>query len=470
MSSQKKRIVVLGGGAGGLTAAWFVSSLPDYSVSVYEKTASLGGSCGNFKHNGFNLDYGPHKIYSVIPGIMDLLEELGGEELIRVKKKHKIILRGKLISYPVRLTELPRVFGFWGLIQCAFSILYSVVRNPWLLGVPRSYKDYVITRFGRKLYDFVFEPLAEKTWGNPETLSADIALARIPIKGAVDLLMRALKLVKESGDTQADYFLYPKEGFGGIIACLAEEIEKNHGVFYMEKFPVRAEISKGRIASLTFNDGGRVEPDIVISSMPLTDLAALLLPEDTSFHKEVLSLEMRNFVLVYLFVDRPKVFDDQWIFCPDKDIIFGRLSEQKLMSSRIGPENRTVICCDFTCGNDEWRWLAKPEELAARCVSDLEKLELVKESEIYDHFVIKIPAFYPRYGTDYRASAAKIFKEIEKADNLICTGRLSLYNYNNFDHCVDMGQIIAKGLRRDRSGCDITDELIKRSSSYRIVD
>ena len=469
MSGQKK-VVVLGGGAGGLTAAWLVSGSPDCSVSVYEKTASLGGSCGSFKYDGFNLDYGPHKIYSVIPGIMDLLEELGGDKLIRVKKRHRIILKGKLISYPVRLMELPRVLGCWGLIQCAFSILSSAVKSPWLRGVPRSYKDYVINRFGHKLYDFVFEPLAEKTWGDPETLSADIALTRIPGKGAVDLLLRTLRLVKESGETQADYFLYPKEGFGGIIARLAEEIEKNRGVFYMERFPVRAEVSKGRITSLTFNDGGRAEPDVVISSMPLIDLTALLFPEDASFRKEVLSLEMRNLVLAYLFVDRPKVLDDQWIFCPDKDLVFGRLSEQKLMSSGIGPENRTVICCDFTCGKDDWRWLAKPEELAARCAADLEKLGLIREREIYGHHVIKIPAFYPRYGLNYRTAAAKIFKEIGKVENLICTGRLSLYNYNNFDHCVDMGQIIAKGLRRDRAGRDITDELIRRSGSYRIVD
>ena len=470
MTSRQKRIVVLGGGAGGLTAAWPVSGLPDCAVSVYEKTASLGGSCGSFKYNGFNLDYGPHKIYSVVPGIMDLLEGLGGDRLIRVKKKHRIILKSKLISYPVRFMELPRVFGLWGLIQCALSVLSSAVKSPWLRGVPRSYKDYVITRFGRKLYDFVFEPLAEKTWGDPETLSADIAITRIPGKGAVDLLMRALKLARESGETQADYFLYPKEGFGGIIARLAEEIEKNRGVFYMERFPVRAEISKGRITSLVFNDGGRAEPDMVISSIPLIDLAALLFPEDASFREEVLSLEMRNLVLVYLFIDRPKVLDDHWIFCPDKDLIFGRLSEQKLMSSAVGPEDRTMICCDFTCGNDDRRWLAKPEELAARCAADLERLGLVKGKEIYGHHVIKIPAFYPRYGLDYQAAEAKIFNKIGKVENLICTGRLSLYNYNNFDHCADMGQMIAEGLRRDHAGRDITGELIKRSGSYRIVD
>ena len=334
---NRKRIAVLGGGAGGLGAAWPVSGLPDCAVSVYEKTASLGGSCGSFKHNGFNLDYGPHKIYSVMPGIMDLLEELGGDKLIRVKKKHRIILRGKLISYPVRLTELPRALGLWGLVQCAFSVLASAVKSLCPRSAPLTYKDYVIGRFGRKLYDLVFEPLAEKTWGDPETLSADVALTRIPGKGAFDLLIRALGLAKESAETQADYFLYPKEGFGGIIKRMAEEIEKNRGVFYMERFPVRAEISKGRITSLTFNDGSRAEPDVVISSMPLIGLTDLLFPEDALFRKEVLSLEMRNFVLVYLFIDRPKILDDHWIFCPDKDIIFGRLSEQKLMSSGIGP-------------------------------------------------------------------------------------------------------------------------------------
>ena len=31
----------------------------------------LGGLCGSFQSHGFTLDHGPHKLYSVVPGILD---------------------------------------------------------------------------------------------------------------------------------------------------------------------------------------------------------------------------------------------------------------------------------------------------------------------------------------------------------------------------------------------------------------
>ncbi len=65
-----KKVVVLGGGVGGLSVAWMLARTGQFHVTVIEKESSIGGMCGTFKYKDFYLDYGAHKIYSVIPGIM----------------------------------------------------------------------------------------------------------------------------------------------------------------------------------------------------------------------------------------------------------------------------------------------------------------------------------------------------------------------------------------------------------------
>ncbi len=67
--AEKEKVVVLGAGVGGLAAGYFLARTGKYQVTVLEKENVVGGLCASFEHNGFVLDYGAHKLYSVIPGI-----------------------------------------------------------------------------------------------------------------------------------------------------------------------------------------------------------------------------------------------------------------------------------------------------------------------------------------------------------------------------------------------------------------
>ena len=63
-------VVVLGGGVAGLASAYYLTRA-GFPVTVVERAPVLGGLCGSFQSNGFTLDHGPHKLYSVVPGILD---------------------------------------------------------------------------------------------------------------------------------------------------------------------------------------------------------------------------------------------------------------------------------------------------------------------------------------------------------------------------------------------------------------
>ena len=82
--NNKKKVIILGAGVAGLAMGYFLCRRGQYDVTVLEKSPAAGGLCASFQHNGFTLDYGAHKLYSAIPGILDEIRALMGDRLIRV--------------------------------------------------------------------------------------------------------------------------------------------------------------------------------------------------------------------------------------------------------------------------------------------------------------------------------------------------------------------------------------------------
>lgn len=58
MSTQKKTVIVIGGGLGGLSAAISLAQ-SGYAVSLYEKNQHLGGKLNRLEQDGFGFDLGP---------------------------------------------------------------------------------------------------------------------------------------------------------------------------------------------------------------------------------------------------------------------------------------------------------------------------------------------------------------------------------------------------------------------------
>lgn len=463
-----KKIIILGGGPSGLSAAWQIGLLKQGEIALYEKTDNVGGVCGYYDFNGLKLDYGPHKIYSILPGVMDAFKELAGDRIKEVEKRHKIIVRSQILDYPVKLGQILSIFTLPEIIALGFSILAVVVKKLFIKN-PVSYEDYCIGIFGRKVYDTVFRSLAEKIWGDPKTLSANIARTRIPAKSAFDLIFRMIGLKKESECTNAKFMLYPPRGFYDICECMAERVKEQGCSISLRRKPIRFVREGNRIKSVMFDNREEQKVELVISSIPLKELMELLYPEDIKAAGKYF-IRMRNCIVVYFLVARPKVMQDHWIFCADREIAFSRISEQKLFSDMGFPEDKTVVSCDFTCDEDDAVWNEKDSVIAERCIRDLEKLKLLASGDVIDYRVTRIPHFYPVYDIGYEKKIDVLFDRINQIENIICTGRLGLYSYNNIDHCLDMSILIAKGLAQGKQPARINKELLQKSRSYRIVD
>ena len=472
--AEKEKAVVLGAGVGGLAAGYFLARTGKYQVTVLEKAPVIGGLCGSFEHDGFRLDYGAHKLYSVIPGVLDEIRALMGERLLELPKKNRLFLRGHLVDYPLRLGNLARVLGPLAFLQLGFGYGIEFLRGLFNRRPAKSYEEYIVRRFGRPTYDLVFAPLADKVWGDPATLHPEMARTRVPASGGLEVILKLLGLKRETAETNAETFYYPKRGFGDWPAALAKKIVQHGGQVLVNVDVTGLVQDDGRITDvegIVRGERTSFACDYLVSSIPLPLLGRLVFSDqDSAFNRAVEGLQFRHLILVYLFVERELVLDDQWIFFPQKDVVFSRLFEQKQMNPELGPQNRTALCADFTATEGSELWQTSDEDLARRVVEGLVKSGFVNEGEVNGHLVVRRRNFYPRYDLEYANKMQAVSDKLRGLKNLLTTGRIGMYNYNNSDHCADMGRFIAEHLLAGENPPEIWKALERRVADYKIVD
>jgi protoporphyrinogen oxidase len=472
--TAKEQVVVLGGGIGGLSAGYFLAKTGKYQVTVLEKAEVIGGLSGSFRYDGFTLDYGAHKLYSVIPGILDELRDLMGDRLLEIPKQNRLFLRGHLVDYPLKLGNLARVLGLGMFIRIGFGYGLEILRGLFDHRVARSYEEYMLRRFGRPAYELVFEPLADKVWGDPAGLHPEMARTRVPASGGMEVILKLLGLKKETAETSAEFFYYPRKGFGDLPEAMREYIEANGGRVLVGVDVGALQREGNKVVAVEGTVNGRVETfpaDYLVSSIPLPVLGRLVFgDDDLDFKAAVAGLQFRHLVLVYVFVKRSLILQDHWIFFPERDFLFSRIFEQKQMNPELGPPNRTAICADFTCDEESWGWSASDEALAQKTIDGLVKGGFIKVEEIIDHLVLRRRNFYPRYDLAYAEKMKTVSRKLQAVKNLLLTGRIGMYNYNNSDHCADMGRFIAQNLAQGRAPVDVWNDLERRVADYVIVD
>jgi protoporphyrinogen oxidase len=465
-------VVILGGGVAGLAAGYYLSR-GGWPVTVVERNAALGGLCGSFQSHGFTLDHGPHKLYSVVPGILDEIRGLLGDRLLEHKKKNRIRLLGRYLDYPLSLGNLLPLLG--PARSARLGAGYAAAMAGGVLGGPEpaTYEDYILQRFGRGVYELVFEPLARKVWGDPRQLSADLARARIPSGGAAELILRLLKLKETTQDQDAPFFYYPRGGFGVFPERLAEEIRKAGGTVLAGATPRALERGDGTVTAVEVEQDGRttrIPCETLVSSIPMQSLAGLLFPGDQGVAEEVRGLRLRDLALVFLFIRQDRLVDDHWIFFPERQYLFNRLFEQKSMDPGLGPPGRTAVCCDLTCDEGDPVWSAPDEDLVRRCFGSLVEAGLTTPETLEGGEVRRFRSFYPMYTVDYRERLRGVYDRLKAADNLVLTGRVGMFNYNNSDHCLDMGRFIATEMAEGRRPREVWAGLEERVRTYRIID
>ncbi|MBW3591765.1 MAG: NAD(P)-binding protein, partial [Actinobacteria bacterium] len=175
---EASRVVVMGAGPAGLTAAW---ELAHHGVEVEVLEADpekVGGIARTASYNGFRFDIGGHRFFTKADEVTKLWHEiLEPEAWLTVERLSRIYYRNKFFAYPLKPMDALTKLGVFQTTLCMLSYGKAKV---FPIKPERSLEDWVTNRFGKKLYRMFFKTYTEKVWGIPcDKISADWAAQRI---------------------------------------------------------------------------------------------------------------------------------------------------------------------------------------------------------------------------------------------------------------------------------------------------
>lgn len=460
--------VILGGGITGLGAGFFLGKAGEHTT-VIEKRESIGGMAASFKFKDFTFDVGPHKLYSTLPGVMDIYKELLGEDCLVVKKKNSLRLCGKYFSFPIKPLQFARGFPKLKAVHCGFSWLLALAKKNREIV---TYEDYFLSGFGRAAYNLLFEGFCWKVWGDPRKISAELARRRIPVPSITELARNMLQK-NQKPEISADSFYYPKKGVGEVCEKLAEQIQ-NNGKIICGAQPCKILLKDNRIESVEIKKtiGKEVlkNPKNVISTLYLQDLLEMFEPQPPQHVMEAAKqLKYRSLIIIYLIIDKPKVLEDHWIFFPEKEFVFNRVSEQKNFSPNIAPADKTVLTAEISCESDDYMFGMSDNEMAELVITDLEKAGIVSRNEVGTAHVVRIERMYPVYDLSYRKNLRAVLDWLHSIQNFYTIGRQGLFAYTNTDHSLDMARKLTEQITQNKTRQE-WEKTIEYFDAYKIVD
>jgi protoporphyrinogen oxidase len=437
------RVVVIGAGPAGLTAA-FQLHKHGVASTIVEADDMVGGISRTAQRDGWRFDIGGHRFFTKVQAVEDLWHEiLPDEDFLMRPRKSRIYYEGKYFDYPIRAADALKKFGpvqggLW-----VGSYLWARIRPP---KDQTNYEGWLVARFGWRLYKTFFKTYTEKLWGVPVSeMPADWAAQRVKGLSLGNAIVNALKPQRNQKDITSliEEFQYPKHGPGMMWETCRDKVLAQGSTLHMETTVTTIRHQDGVATSVGARhaDGTTTELPCteVISSMPISQLLEAMdppVPEDV--RAAAGDLRYRDYLIVALVLSEDLVeFDDNWIYIHDPNVRTMRIQNFGSWSPYMVKEGRNTLGLEYTVWEGDEEWSAPDEVLIERAKRELEQLGLARAEEIEAGYVVRQAKAYPIYDDRYRANVEVLREWLAKnAANVHPVGRNGMFRYNNQDHSM----------------------------------
>jgi len=420
-------IGILGGGITGLTLA----NLLEQESVVLEKESEFGGLCKSLQKDGFTFDYGgSHIIFSRDNEVLNYLVSLLGDNETKKKRNTKIFYKGNYVKYPFEngLSDLPLEDNY----ECLKSYFENLIsKNKGEVGKPTNFEEWMYFTFGKGITEKYMLPYNRKIWNyDPKQMSLDWVDGRIPEPPVDDIIKSSLGIDTE-GYTHQLYFSYPKiDGIQSIIKAL----ESNNSSKMVTNFEVKSvkKISDKWVIS----DGENTyEFDRLISTIPLQELLNALDNVPVEVENAIKDLMYNSLITVMIGVDVPKLNDISWLYIPDEEVAFNRVSFPSNYSDEVMPEGKSSVLAEITCFGEDDIWSMNDSEIMDIVIKQLGNKGIIDKHTVCFGEVRRFKYAYVIYDLNYNKNM-EIVTEYFKEMGIELVGRFSEFKYLNMDACV----------------------------------
>ncbi|MHA1130531.1 MAG: protoporphyrinogen/coproporphyrinogen oxidase [Candidatus Helarchaeota archaeon] len=427
-------IGILGAGLAGLSSAYHLN--PREYV-ILEKDREVGGLCKSFLNQGYTFDYAPHIFFTRDEYIKSLIHKLLGENIETKIRKAFIYIYGEYIEYPfeAHLAGLPK-----DVIDECISSASEAQENA------RGYKNFyewIENVLGKGVAKHYMVPYNEKIWKyDLRKMHFDWIAGRVPAPN-IDEMKRGAAGSQEKAFGPNAMFSYPIKGGIGAIP--------NSFLPYIKNLNLRSEvihikpIEKKVVVSIR-KDGKEKEYnfDKIFSSIPLPELLKIIedVPDDIIKTSE--KLVYNSLLFAAIGVDRPNITDKHWLYFPEKDYVFHRLSFPMNLSEKTTPPNKSSIMIEVTYPMKNQIDIEKTRDLIftglvkANLLTDKDKIEVFYTERMKYAYVI--------YDLNHKKNVSKLH-DFLIARNIIPIGRFAQWEYINMDKTILNAKLQVKKFR-----------------------
>ncbi|MFY9578050.1 MAG: NAD(P)/FAD-dependent oxidoreductase [Gaiellaceae bacterium] len=435
---------VLGAGPAGLSAAWVLASR-GHAGAVFEADGVVGGLAKTVEFGSYRFDLGGHRFFTKLRPVERIWEEVLGEDFLTRPRLSRIYYHGRFFAYPLVAGDVLRRLGFFESALCTCSYLrHRVRRRP----EPYSFEDWVISRFGRRLYETFFHSYTEKVWGIPGSeIRAEWAAQRIRNFSFGKAVSHMLGLRRTHVTTLIDEFRYPRLGPGQMWEAFAHSVEERGIPVHLRRRCHAVRHRNHRVQSIVLGANGNQEElpvDGVLSSIPLSELVLGLDPQPPpEFVAAAHRLRYRDLCVVALVIDEPQPFPDNWIYLHDPGTRAARVQNFGAWSEDMVVPGTTCLGVEYFCFEGDEIWELADEQAIALAKDELARIGLIDSARVVDGVKVLVPKAYPMYDSAYKEAVALLRGYLSSFDNLHTFGRNGLHRYNNQDHSMWTGILAA---------------------------
>jgi protoporphyrinogen oxidase len=324
VTSEPPKVVILGGGLTGISAALHLRQ----PWVLFEKEAELGGLVVTRERDGYFFDRTGHWLHLRDDGIKRLVAETLPGQMTVVERRARIFSHGATTLYPFQanLYGLPPEV----VKECLLGVIEAKYGKAG--PEPSNFEEYCLRHFGKGIAKHFMIPYNERLWGvPPREITAAWCSRFVPLPNLEQVVAGAVGANAGTLGYNAT-FSYPKQGgIQAFSAALAARLDPTrvHTRAALDQLDYqRREVVVG---------GERMPYAAVVSTLPLPELLRRMpgLPPAI----EARASQLRCTTLRYLDLatrTRPPA-DWHWVYVPEARFPFYRVGIYSNAAASMAP-------------------------------------------------------------------------------------------------------------------------------------
>ena len=468
-----KRVVIVGGGISGLSAAFTLleqarSKDAPFQCTVVEGQDYLGGKIFTNRRDGVITEGGPDSFLTTKPAALTLCEKLGlSSQLINTNQENAQTFtysKGRLRQFPQGLISMvPTKFGplfHSGVLSWAGIVRMGadwIIPRRALTNAEETLTEFFSRRLGSEAFDRLIEPLVSGIYaGDANELSVDATFPHLVelerkhgslIKGA--LAMQRVRPSHKPDAKARTLFTTLRGGLGDLITSLTERLSAA-GVSLRRGANVRTVQTLGSQADPSYRlelEGGDVlEAEAVILATPAYVSASLLRPLDdevSTFLDQIPYASTMTISMVFPEPEVKRLIRGYGFVVPrveNRSLIAATWSSMKW--AERAPAGQCLVRCYLGGRGREHLLDLDDSELTGRACRELETIAGIQSRPLHVE-VYRWPRAMPQYIRGHRERVRHIRERVARQPGLYVTG--AAYDGIGIPDCIrDADQTSAK--------------------------